>query len=99
MSVNRLIGGNGYTPTVAALFNIANGAGSGSSPVDIAVSCVDAYGVGELPAGGAYGVTVTPSQACFVSVINKSATGFTVVLTPLSTGSISAGSFDCLVHS
>jgi hypothetical protein len=98
MNVNRLVGANGYTPVVAALFNIANGAGSGSSAASVNVSCVDQFGVGELPANGAYTVTVTPNRACSVSVTNKSATGFTVVLTPLSSGSIAAGSFDVLVH-
>jgi hypothetical protein len=71
--VNRLIGANGYTPVVAGAYNISNGAGSGSSPVSVSVSFTDQYGVGQLPGNGAYSVTVTPSQACFVSVTGKSA--------------------------
>ena len=99
MLTNRLVGANGYTPCVAAASNIPNAAGSGSSPVSVSVSFTDPYGVGTLPANGAYSVTVTASQACAVSVTNKSTTGFTVTLTPLSSGSIASGVFDCLVHS
>jgi|SRR5580693_3399663 hypothetical protein len=97
MNVNRLVGASGYAPVVAALSNIANAAGSGSAAVTVAVSCVDQYNVGQLPA--AYTVTVTPSQACFVSVTSKTASGFNVVLTPLSGNNIAAGSIDVLVHS
>jgi hypothetical protein len=50
-----------------------------------------------LPANG-YAVNVTPSQPCFVSVTNKTASGFTVVLTPLSGQSIAAGTFSVSVH-
>jgi hypothetical protein len=95
--VNRLVGANGYTPVVAAAYNIANGAGSGSSPVSVSVSFVDQFNNGTLPAG--YAVAVSPSQACFVSVTGKTASGFNVVLTPLSTGTIAAGQMDILVHS
>jgi hypothetical protein len=99
MIVNRIIGASGYTPTVATGFNVPNPAGSGSSPVTVSMSFVDQYGTGLLPPNGAYSVHVSPNQACFVSITNKTASGFNVVLTPLSTGSIAAGTFDCLVHS
>jgi hypothetical protein len=99
MSVNRLVGASsGYAPVVATAFNVPNAVGSGSSPVTVSLSFVDQYGVGQLPQNGAYSVHVTPSQACFVSVTGKTASGFSVVLTPLSTGTI-AGTFDVLVHS
>jgi hypothetical protein len=42
-------------------------------------------------------VNVTPSQACFATVSNKSITGFTVTLTPLSGVTLAAGSFDVTV--
>lgn len=99
MLVNRLVGASGYQPVVAAAYNVPNGAGSGSSPVTVSMSFTDMFGVGQLPASGAYSAHVTPSQACFVSITSKTASGFNVVLTPLSTGSIAAGSFDVLVHS
>jgi hypothetical protein len=50
MSVNRLVGANGYTPTIATGFNVPNAAGSGSSPVTVAMSFTDQFGVGQLPA-------------------------------------------------
>jgi hypothetical protein len=59
----------------------------------------DMYGSGLLPQNGAYAVAVTPSQACAVSVSSKSTTGFTVTLTPPSSGTIAAGTIDILVHS
>jgi hypothetical protein len=99
MLVNRLVGANGYQPIVAALYNVANSAGSGSSPVTVTLSnLVDQFGNGLLPPNGAYSVSVCASQACAVSVGGKSQSGFSVTLTPLS-GSIAAGTFDCLVHS
>jgi hypothetical protein len=58
---------------------------------------VDAWNNGQLPANGAYAVLVSPSQACAVSVSNKSTSGFTVTLTPIS-GAIAAGTIDVLVH-
>ena len=99
MRVNYLVGASGYQPAVAAAYNISNSAGSGSSPVSVSVAFTDQFGVGELPAGGAYAVSVSPSQACFVSISNKTASGFTVVLTPSSGENIAAGTFDVLVHS
>jgi hypothetical protein len=101
MLANKLVGANGYQPTVAALYNVANAAGSGSgNPVTITVSnLVDQYGNGMLPASGLYCVTVTPSQACMASITNKTTSGFTVTLTPPSGVTLAAGTFDVLVHS
>jgi hypothetical protein len=103
MLANRLVGANGYTPVVAAAYNVANASGGTGAAVTTAVSFTDQFGNPTLPgdAGqGRYTVTVTPSQACFVSVTGKTSSGFNVVLTPtLSSTSIAAGTFDILVHS
>jgi hypothetical protein len=45
----------------------------------------------------AYGVVVTPNQACYASVTGKSPGGFNVVLTPPSGVTLAAGNFDCFV--
>jgi hypothetical protein len=96
--VERLIGGNGYTATVACLRNIPNAAGSGTAAVTTVIdNLTDTFGVGQLDPTGAYSVQVTPNQACLVSVTNKTASGFTVVLTPVGGAAIQAGSFDCWV--
>jgi hypothetical protein len=55
-----------------------------------------------LPAGTflppTYGVQVTASQACFVSVTGKTQSGFNVVLTPVtSEATLAAGTFDVLI--
>jgi hypothetical protein len=100
MLANRVIGANGYSPVVAAAYNVSNASGSTGAAVTTAVSFTDQFGNGTLPANGAYTVTVTPSQACFVSVTGKTSSGFNVVLMPtLSSTSIAAGTFDVLVHS
>jgi hypothetical protein len=77
--------------------NVANAAGAGAgAAVTTAVEFVDQYGNGTLPAE--YAVTVTPSQAAFVSVTSKTTSGFDVVLTPPASGdTIAAGTFDLLV--
>jgi hypothetical protein len=73
---------------------VANEAGSGSDSVTVAV------GFENLPCNasgvGTYGVLVTPSQACAVSVSDKTWEGFNVTLTPLS-GTLAAGTFDVFV--
>jgi hypothetical protein len=100
MIPNRLIGANGYEPVVAAIFNVANAAGSGAgNPVTITVSnLVDQYGNGMLPASGAYCVIASPSQACMASITTKTTSGFTLTLTPPSGVTLAAGTFDVLVH-
>jgi hypothetical protein len=71
--------------------------GAASTPVNTTVTFSGQFGAPVLPANG-YAVNVTPSQPCFVSVTNKTASGFTVVLTPLSGQSIAAGTFSVSVH-
>jgi hypothetical protein len=45
-----------------------------------------------------YAVVVSPSQNCFWTVSSKTASGFTVTLSPVnSTTTLSAGTFDALV--
>jgi hypothetical protein len=95
LPVKRLIGANGHTPHVAAISNFPNAAGSGGAAVSVSLTFADQFGTPTLPVN--YTVTVTPSQGCAVSVSNKTNSGFTVNLTPLS-GNIAAGTFDCLVH-
>jgi hypothetical protein len=97
-AVKQLIGANGRTSTVAALYKVPNGAGSGSTPVSVTISnLVDSFGSGQLDPTGAYSVQVTPNQACLVSVTNKTASGFSVVLTPVGGAPIAAGTFDCWI--
>lgn len=80
---------------VAAMYAVANVAGgSAGAAVTTAVAFAS-----ELPT--AYGVQVTPSQACAVSVTSKTSTGFNVVLTPGApagtNATLAAGTFDVLV--
>jgi hypothetical protein len=80
----------------AARPNVANAAGAGEgAAVTTAVAFVDQYGNGTLPPE--YSVIATPNQACFVSVSNKTASGFSVTLTPLSGATLAAGEFDLIV--
>ena len=44
-----------------------------------------------------YSVKITPSQACLVSVTNKTWNGFNVTLTPPSGVTLAAGTFDVMV--
>jgi hypothetical protein len=45
--VERLIGGNGYSPVVASLRNIPNAAGSGTAAVTTVINnLTDTFGVG-----------------------------------------------------
>jgi hypothetical protein len=77
--------------------NVANAAGAGAGDaVTTALTFEDQYGNGTLPPE--YSVVVTPSQACMVSVTDKTTSGFNVVLTPAS-GTLEAGTFDLVVVS
>ena len=82
---------------VAVFSNIANAAGSGAgASVVVAITNVDQFGVGRLP--GNFAVVVSPSQSCFASVSNKSTSGFTITLTPLtSSATLAAGSTDAIL--
>jgi hypothetical protein len=101
-SVHRLVDNSqAMGLTIARQFGIANAAGSAGATVSTAVSFVDRYGTGLLPAGGLYVVQVMPSQACYISVNSKTSSGFNVVLIPSAPGgvnaSIAAGTFDVTV--
>jgi hypothetical protein len=101
----KLIGANGYSPACYALWNQPNVAGAVAGPVTITLATTfqDHFGNGLLPGDngqGSYAVQVTSNQACLDSVINKTSSGFNVVLTPIpSTATLAAGAFDVLVHS
>jgi hypothetical protein len=99
--VDRLIGANGRMAIATTLSNVQNSAGSGNgSPVSVSLAnaFVDQYGTGMLPGTLNYGVFVTPSQSCSVSVVGKSSAGFTTGLTPASNVTLAAGTLDVLVH-
>jgi hypothetical protein len=98
-SRKHLIGSHGLSPLCMISSNVANVAGSGagaSVTVDLSSSYQDQFSVGILPLN--YSVLVTPSQAATANVINKSNSGFQVVLTPvLASATLTAGTFDCVV--
>ena len=75
----------------AVLVGVANAAGGGAGA---AVTTAVSFG-SQLPPN--YTVHVTPSQPAMVSVTGKTSTGFNVVLTPLATVTLSAGTFDVIV--
>ena len=75
------------------LNNVANLAGFGAgNPVTTAVSFPT---LTPLPPN--YSVKITPSQACLVSVTNKTWNGFNVTLTLPSGVTLAAGTFDVMV--
>lgn len=86
----------------AATVSNAAGAGAGDS-VTVTVGGAgsglqDSYGNGRLPANGAYTVNASASQAATVVVSNKSTTGFTLTLTPVSSSAtLAAGTVDIIV--
>lgn len=77
---------------VALKTDVANAAGGSNGA---AVTTHITFGAGQLPAK--YSVQVTPNQACMASVTNKTDAGFDVVLTPLATVTLGAGTFDVAV--
>jgi hypothetical protein len=95
----HIIQDNHAEPTVIGKrVNVPNVAGSGANnPVTTAVSFVDRYGGGKLPPSLNYAVIVTPNQLCAVAVTGKTATGFSVVLTPPSGVTLASGTFDVIV--
>jgi hypothetical protein len=103
INVKKLVGHNGYSPTCMVSCNVANVAGGGagaSVTVDLTTAYRDQYSNGVLPSDGNYAVIVTPSQAATANVTGKTASGFSVVLTPvLSSATLAAGTFDLIVHS
>jgi hypothetical protein len=71
---------------------VANLSGATSAAVTTAVAFV----AGALPA--TYAVFVDPGQAgVFASVSGKTINGFNVVLTPLSSAAVAAGTFSVLI--
>lgn len=78
--------------TLFTAYNVANAAGSGAgASVTVPISVPSG-----LPAS--YGVSVTPSQACFDAVTSKTQTGFNIVLTPTGSGvTLAAGTLDVIV--
>jgi hypothetical protein len=103
LGLSKITTNQAQVTNLAALSGIANAAGSGAgASVSVAISSfVDQYGTGQLPSGNgvqSYSVQVTPNQACFVSVTNKTTSGFTVTLTPTGSGvTLAAGTFDVVV--
>ncbi len=86
----------GYRGNVVLLPNNVNAAGSGAGA---AVSVPFVFTGLTLPSNLAYTVEAMPSQACAISWTSKSTTGFTVVLTPLTSGvTLSSGTFDVVVR-
>jgi hypothetical protein len=96
-SVLHLADSNGSTHVVAFIPAVANASGAPSAAVTTPVTFTGLYGATVLPSNG-FAVNVTASQPCFVSVTNKTSSGFNVVLTPLSGQSIAAGTFSVSVH-
>jgi hypothetical protein len=98
LGVNIFTNNQAAATTIAAESNIANAAGSGAgASVSVTIgNLVDQYGTGRLPNN--FAVAITPSQACFWSVSNKTNAGFTVTLTPTTSGTtLVAGTFDFIV--
>lgn len=91
----EMVDGSSFARTdrviLATLPGVANAAGSGAgAAVTTTISGLS------LPAS--YSVSATANQAAAVSVTNKSYTGFSVTLTPLSSSAtLSSGTFDALV--
>jgi hypothetical protein len=81
--------------TTSSVTNPAGG--SNGAAVVVNVSRISADGVTPgLPA--TYQVVATPNQPnVFWSVTNKTTTGFTITLTPLSTVTVAAGTIDFIV--
>jgi hypothetical protein len=99
LGLSILINNQSQPVLVAARAGIVNTAGGGAgASVSTAVSFVDQYSNGLLPAGG-YVVQVTPNTSgVSTAVSGKTNSGFNVVLAPtLSTATLAAGTFDCLV--
>jgi hypothetical protein len=96
-SVHKLVDSQSMPITIARQYAIANAAGGGNGQaVSTAVSFTDRFGNGLLPVTN-YVVSVTPSQACWTTITNKTPFGFNVVLNPASTVTLAAGTFDVTV--
>lgn len=91
---------SGGTPTTLATFTytVTSAAGARSlTPID-ATTIAGLGGLAELPSG-AYNVQVTPDADVTCSVLNKTATGFTLAVAPrLAATTLAAGHADILIH-
>jgi hypothetical protein len=78
---------------VGAMFGVQNAAGGGAGqPVTVTINTLK-----NLPAN--YGVLVNPGQDATWFVSGKSATGFSVTLTPrLATSTLAAGTIDIFLY-
>lgn len=75
---------------IGSVPNVPNAAGAAGATVSTAVA------MSGLPS--AYSVQVTPGQEAYAWVTNKTSSGFTVNLAPISSSaSIAAGTFDAVV--
>jgi hypothetical protein len=85
-----------------ALFaaTVANAAGSGAgASVTVTVNnIIDSFGDGLLPSDTDYVVNALASQPATVTVSGKTASGFTLTLAPISSGTtLAAGTIDVMV--
>jgi hypothetical protein len=93
----------GRRAIVARLLGISNAAGSGQgNSVSVVVPLTEKSSDAVTPIWptglATYTVVISPSQACFWNITNKSASGFTVTLTPpSSSATLAAGTFDALI--
>jgi hypothetical protein len=77
-NVHKFVDSQSMPITLARQFAVASAAGGGNGQsVSTAVSFVDKYGSGLLPVAN-YVVSVTPSQACWATITNKTQSGFNV---------------------
>jgi hypothetical protein len=84
-----------YNVAEVIIPNVPNPAGGGAGD---AVTVPIVFNQSNLPSDLDYTVEITPNQACSASYTSKATTGFSVVLTPLTSGAtISIGVFDVVV--
>jgi hypothetical protein len=95
-TINGLLASMGYLSTVLmplTMLGIANASGATNATVTTAVTLPTA-----LP-NTSYMVAVDAGQNVAWNVTSKTTTGFNVNLVPPASGSVAAGSFNCLVVS
>lgn len=75
--------------------NIANAAAGGAGQT---VTLPIVFSQQNLPASLNYTIQAVANQACAVSYTSKATTGFSLVLTPLTSGiTLASGTVDCIV--
>lgn len=104
LSITVSAGGSGYDASSVAKFTGANVTTAPTTTITLGSTTGNAENLAvTLPLTANltsnYGVWVNPKQACFASVADNTKTSntFTVKLTPLSGGTISAGTIDVLI--